>query len=378
MRWLDHSRPTLLLALSVLTLTAGALARHTGAVDLVRYLWGLGVVANGLASTVTMIRSLGRRQLGVDVLALLSMSVALLSGEVLVAAIIALMLASGGALEHFAQSRARRQMTALLARAPPHTTRFEESQWRQVDLDGIRAGDRLLVRPGDAVPVDGTLVTPAELDESTLTGESATRHRVVPDAVQSGVLNAGASFEMVARAGAANSTFSGIVRMVGTALTERSAPARMADRYAVAFVGFALLLAGASWWMSGDARRCLSVLVVATPCPLLLAVPVAIASGMSRCAMRGILIKEGGALERLAQADPRLIDKTGTLTSGCARLADMECDPRFRPETVLSLAGSLAQASSHTSARAIAHQRTGHCPGGPRPGDCAAVARRRH
>ncbi|RFP39152.1 heavy metal translocating P-type ATPase, partial [Klebsiella oxytoca] len=129
---------------------------------------------------------------------------------------------------------------------------------------------------------------------------------------------------------------------------------RLADRYAFALGGVAVLLAGTSWILTGDSARCLAVLVVATPCPLILAVPVAIVSGLSRCAKRGVLVKGGGALERLALADTLFFDKTGTLTSGFARLVDVECAPHYASDVVLGLAGSIAQASNHVTAEAVA------------------------
>ncbi|ANH74953.1 cadmium-translocating P-type ATPase [Ralstonia insidiosa] len=343
-----------LLAVSAATLAAGLLARYLNADALARDLWLVGVVPNWLALAVTITRSVMRRQAGVDVLALLSISFALVSGEVLVAAVIALMLASGRALEDFAQSRAQREMTALLSHAPKRANRFHSGQWQQVDLADVQAGDRLLVRHGEVVPVDGTLSEPADLDEATLTGESIARHRLAADAICSGVLNVGTAFEMVAGASAENSTFAGIVRLVSAAQAERSPSVRLADRYAVAFLGVTVFLAGVSWILTGDSTRCLAVLVVATPCPLILAVPVAIVAGMSRCAKRGVLVKGGGALEQLALADTLFFDKTGTLTSGYARLVDIECDHRYRPDMVLSLAGSLAQASNHVMAEAVA------------------------
>ena len=349
-----------LLVMSALSLAAGLWTRYLGADALAQDLWLIGIVPNWVALAVTIVRSLIRRQAGIDVLALLSISFALLSGEVLVAAVIALMLASGRALEDFAQARAQKEMTALLGHAPKRANRLEGGQWCQVDLATVRSGDRLLVRHGEVVPVDGTLSEPADLDESTLTGESVARHRKAVEAVSSGVLNVGAAFEMVAAASAEHSTFAGIVRMVSAAQAERSPSVRLADRYAFAFAGVAVVLAGASWLLTGDHARCLAVLVVATPCPLILAVPVAIVSGMSRSARRGVLIKGGGALERLAQADTLFFDKTGTLTGGYARLVDIECDSRYEPQEVLRLAASLAQASNHVTAEAVtkaAHDR---------------------
>ena len=343
-----------LFTLSALTLVTGLLARAVDAESYARQFFLIGIIPNLLALVATIARSLMRRQAGVDVLAAMSISFALWSGEVLVAAVIAFMLASGRALEDFAQARAQREMTALLSHAPKRANRFDGGQWHTVSLEEVQAGDRLLVRHGEVVPVDGTLSEPADLDESTLTGESLTRHRLVADAICSGVLNVGAAFEMIASASAEHSTFAGVVRLVSAAQAERSPSVRLADRYAFGFLGFTIVLAGASWMLTGDAARCLAVLVVATPCPLILAVPVAIVSGLSRCARRGVLVKGGGALERLALADTLFFDKTGTLTSGYARLVDMECVPQYASDLVLNLAGSLAQASNHVTAEAVA------------------------
>ena len=343
-----------LLTLSALTLATGLFARAIDAEGYARQFFLIGIIPNLLALVATIVRSLMRRQAGVDVLAVMSIGFALWSGEVLVGAVIAFMLASGRALEDFAQARAQREMTALLSHAPKRANRFDGGQWRPVSVEQVQAGDRLLVRHGEVVPVDGTLSEAADLDESTLTGESLARRRLAADAICSGVLNVGAAFEMIASASAENSTFAGVVRLVSAAQAERSPSVRLADRYALALVGFTVVLAGASWMLTGDAARCLAVLVVATPCPLILAVPVAIVSGLSRCARRGVLVKGGGALERLALADTLFFDKTGTLTSGYARLVDIACAPHYASDAVLGMAGSLAQASNHVTAEAVA------------------------
>jgi heavy metal translocating P-type ATPase len=317
-------------------------------------LWTAGAAPILLALSVSIVHALWRHEAGVDVLALLAIGFALALGEYLTAAVISLMLASGRALEKYAQERARREMTALLARAPRYANRFEAGEWRRVELDAVRPGDRLLVRSGEFVPVDGTLAGHAQLDESALTGESVIQSRSPGNAVRSGVVNAGAAFEMVAAATARDSTFAGIVRMVQSAQQERSPAARLADRYALLFIPAALLLAGGSWLLTGDVVRALAVLVVATPCPLILAVPVAIVSGISRCAKRGVLVKGGGALERLAQASILFFDKTGTLTGGHARLVAVESAFGTTPDQVLRFAASLAQASAHVVSEAVA------------------------
>lgn len=344
---------SILLLIAASSLVAGLIVAAFGRSAVAHALWLAGALPVLIALTMSILKALLRREAGVDILALLAIVFALALGEYLTGAVISLMVASGRALESYAQQRAQREMTALLSRAPRFANRLENGEWCRVTLDSVRPGDRLLVRSGEFVAVDGTLIDHAQLDESTLTGEAAIQPRLPGEAVRSGVLNAGAAFEMVAAATASESTFAGIVRMVQAAQQERSPAARLADRYALLFIPAALFLAGGSWLMTGDVMRALAVLVVATPCPLILAVPVAIVSGMSRCAKRGILIKNGGALERLAHASVLFFDKTGTLTAGQARLVTVESDPQSDPDTVLRLAASLAQASAHVISEAV-------------------------
>ncbi|KVQ46913.1 cation transporter [Burkholderia territorii] len=342
-----------LLILAAVALAGGGICAAFGLPSLARVVWLLGTLPVLLALTVSLARAMARRQAGIDVLAWLAIALAIALDETLAATVIALMLASGRTLERYAQDRAQREMTALLGRAPRHATRFERGEWRSVAVETLVPGDRLLVRSGECVPVDGTLTDDAELDESMLTGESSTQRRCAGETACSGVVNAGTPFEMVARTTAGDSTFAGIVRMVERAQRERSPSVRLADRYAAFFVLASLLVAGIAWLLAGDVARALAVLVVATPCPLILAVPVAIVSGMSRCSKRGILVKGGGALERLAQATILFFDKTGTLTGGRARIVAIECGDGVRTDDVLRFAASLAQASGHVISDAL-------------------------
>lgn len=342
-----------LLVVSALTLAAGAACAALGREALAHGVWLMGALPILAVLTLSIARALMRRESGVDILAWLAIGLAVALGETLAAAVIALMVASGRALETYARTRAKREMTALLSRAPRSANRFEAGEWRTVALDAVRPGDRLLVRGGEFVPVDGALTDVAELDESMLTGEAAIRRRLPGEAACSGVVNAGAPFEMIAAAAAHESTLAGIVRMVQSAQRERSPAARLADRYAGFFVLVSLALAAGGWLATGSLSRALAVLVVATPCPLILAVPVAIVSGMSRCAKRGVLVKGGGALERLAQASILFFDKTGTLTGGRARLVSIDCGPETDARAVLRWAASLAQASGHVISEAL-------------------------
>ncbi len=318
-----------------------------------RVLWIAGVLPPLATLTVRTLSALWQREQGVDLLALLSIAVALTLCEVLTAAVITLMLSSGRALEDYASNRARGEMTALMRRMPRTASRYTAGQLEVVDLDRIQAGDLLLVRSGEALPVDGALADAAELDESSLTGEALPVSRGAGELVRSGVVNAGRPFRLQATASAADSTFAGIVRLVESAQAARSPGARLADRYALLFVPVTLCVAAVAWWLTGDVVRLLAVLVVATPCPLILAVPVAIVSGMSRCARRGVLVKNGAALERLARIHTLFFDKTGTLTGGRARLVSIRASEGFSAEDVLRYAASLDQASNHVIAEAV-------------------------
>jgi heavy metal translocating P-type ATPase len=223
-----------------------------------------------------------------------------------------------------------------------------------VALDLVMPGDRLLVRQGDVVPVDGAVGKGmAVLDQSALTGEALPVQRQVGQPVMSGSTNVGEAFDLAASARAAESTYAGIVRLVEAAQRSRAPMSRLADRYAILFLAVTVALAGAAWALTGDPIRAVAVLVVATPCPLILAVPVAIVSGLSRAARLGILIKGGKAIEALAGVRSLVIDKTGTLTFGQARLVETRVIADVKPQELLRLAASLDQASHHVIAETI-------------------------
>lgn len=341
-------------AASLAGLAAGILSFLAGYRDAASWVWTIAAIPALAGLLWRVAKALSRREIGIDLLALFSILGAIALHENLTAAVIAVMLASGRLLESFAERRANREMSALLARVPRTANRYDGYELRQVPLDDVRPGDRLLVRHGEVVPVDGALTTElAVLDESTLSGESVPVPHRAGDTVRSGTLNAAESFDMVAAAAAADSTFAAIVKLVEAAQHSKAPAARIADRYALWFIPASLGLAAIAWFASGDPVRALAVLVVATPCPLLLAVPVAMVSGMSSCARRGILVKGGAALERLASARTLFFDKTGTLTGGQARLAAIESAAEISQNELLATAASLEQMSNHVIATAI-------------------------
>lgn len=298
--------------------------------------------------------ALWRRAAGVDLLALIAIGGALALKQELTAAVIAVMLVSGQLLESFAERRAGREMAALLARAPRSVHVYRGETLVETPLTEVQAGERLLVRHGEMVAVDGVLnAEHAVLDESALSGEALPVAHQRGALLQSGTVNAADAFEMLATASAADSTYAGIVKLVEAAQRSKAPAVRLADRYALWFVPIALGLAAIAWLASGDALRALAVVVVATPCPLILAVPVAMVSGVSRSAKRGILVKGGAALEALASARTLFFDKTGTLTGGEARLVEIQSVSAGGEQELLRTVASLEQMSHHVIAAAI-------------------------
>jgi heavy metal translocating P-type ATPase len=350
---LKVARPYLA-GLAAAGLLAGIAAKVAGRDVAAAAVWTAVTLPVLLALLVEIVTSLRRGEVGLDIVAGLSMAAALIFGENLAAAIVALMYAGGQYLEIYAERTARREMTALLSRVPRTAIRHRDGQLEEVAVDVVSPGDRLLIRQGDVVPVDGTVAEGVGvLDQSALTGESLPVKAKPGEPVLSGSTNAGEAFDMIATRPAAESTYAGIVRLVEDAQRSRAPMSRLADRYAIVFLVLTVVLAGAAWWLSGDPIRAVAVLVVATPCPLILAVPVAIISGLSRAAKFGILIKGGKAIENLARVRTVVIDKTGTLTIGQARLIATHVDAGVTANEVLRIAASLDQASKHVIAQTI-------------------------
>lgn len=341
-RPIDARLARALLALAGAGLVTGAALHLAGGGMLGDRAWEGSGALGAIYSRWTMVDTLWRTRAGVDVIALLALVGALAVGEDLAAAVISVMLASGRALEGWAAGRARHDLRALLERAPRSALRYADGGIETVPLTEVVPGDRLMVGTGELVPVDGNLLVPAVLDESALTGESLPVERRAREPVRGGVSNAGAPFDLRATAGAAESTYSGIVRLVRQAEASEPPLVRLADRYALAFLGLTLAAAGAAWAFGG-ATRAVAVLVVATPCPLILAAPVALVAGLSQAPRPGVVVKSGAVLERLAACTTLLFDKTGTLTAGRPRVGAVVSAGLQPADEVLSLAASLDQ-----------------------------------
>ncbi len=345
----------ILLCLTALGITAGFVAAALGNETARDAAWIATILVALVPVTLGIAKDLLAGHAGVDVVAILAMGGALLLGEFLAGAVIGLMMATGIALEAYAGSRARRELSSLLERAPRSANRYDGSTLESVPVEEVSVGDRLLIKSGEVLPVDGVVASAsAVLDASALTGESRLVTHEQGDRVDSGSINAGSAFDLHVVATAEESTFAGIVRLVEAAQKSKSPFVRMADRYAAIFVPIAVGLSLLAWGVSGDPVRGLAVLVVATPCPLLLAAPIAVVGGISRSAKRGIVVKGGASLEQLASAEVMLLDKTGTLTMGVPDLSEITVfgDGVDRLD-VLRYAASLDQVSSHVLAHAI-------------------------
>ncbi len=360
LRRLGNHGGWLVLVPALMLLLAGAVAAVLGDSVVRDGCWLVAGLIGLASSTVAVAKGLIHRTGGVDILALLAVAGAIWTGEYLAAALIAVMVGTGTVLDQWAESAARRELSLLVARSPRLAHRIADETVADIGVDDVLVGDLLHVGSGEIVPVDARLLESGTFDESALTGEAQAVDRATGDTVRSGIVNAGPPVQIVATSVAAESTYADVVRLVQSAQADSSPYVRFADRLAWWFVPATLALAGAAWLASGDPDRVVAVLVVATPCPLLLAVPVAIISGVSQAARRGVVIKGGQVLEQLAAGRVLLFDKTGTLTVGRPTLASVHTAPGVEVPDLLAAAASLDQASPHVLASAIvraAHQR---------------------
>jgi heavy metal translocating P-type ATPase len=353
--------------LALFGLVAGAVARFgLGNPQAADWIWLVVLVIGGAPLVWHTLRGMLRGNFAADVVAMLAIITAVLTREYFAGLIIVLMQSGGEALEHYSLRRASSALALLLARAPRIAHRQEGDRLVDIDVADVAVGDLLVVRPGDLVPVDGTLLSDqAEIDEAALTGEPLTGAKNSGDWLLSGSVNTGDAVEMRAGARSADSQYARIVELVRQAQEEKPPLQRLADRYAVWFTPLTLLMCVFGWLITREPSTILAVLVVATPCPLILAVPVAVISGINRAADYGIIIKGGAAIEHVGRARVVVFDKTGTLTHGTPAVADVVTFDGLAPDDLLRQAGSVEQLSSHLLARTIAETaqaRTGALP----------------
>lgn len=353
---------------------AGLGLHFSGRPGLAQTAWFAGVVPVLAALVLEILRSLARGEMGLDIVAALSMTAALIFGEEPAAAVVAVMYSGGTFLESFAEGRARHEMRDLLSRVPRTATRHGNGGLEEVPLDDIAPGDRILIRQGDVVPVDGRVASAtAFLDISALTGESLPMRLGYGSDAMSGSTNAGDAFEIEATREAKDSTYAGIVRLVEEAQASKAPMARLADRWSLGFLAVTVAIAFAAWQFTGDPIRAVAVLVVATPCPLILAVPVALVAGLSRAAHFGVLVKGARPLEAMARIRTLILDKTGTLTDGRPRIVRIDSHDGMGPDDLLRHAAALDQASGHPVAQALVAAAKARDLTMPIPGEVAEI-----
>lgn len=291
---------------------------------------------------------------GIDILAATAIIASVILGQYWAAIVVVIMLTGGEALEDYAHHRAQAELHDLLKRAPQKAHVIRKGKTLDVGVSELKVGDKIIIKPGEVVPVDATVLEgTANFDESSLTGESLPEPKQSGDQVLSGSINVDGAITVKATATAEHSQYQQIIKLVRGAASSQAPFVRLADRYAVPFTAIAYAIALGVWAYSGEAIRFLEVIVVATPCPLLLAAPIALISGMARASRYGIIIKNGTALEKLAGARTIAFDKTGTLTKGELVVESVAVYGSFTKDEVLGLAASLEQGSNHLIARAV-------------------------
>ena len=354
-RWVIDNRAQLMAAVAAVAIAVGGLLYAVGEGEAGQQVWRAAVALLAAELAFEVARTvIVDRHLGVDTIALVAMVGALALGEELAGAVIGLMFSGGATLEAVASRRARRELTRLVERAPRVAQRHVGDALEEVAVEAVEAGDVVLVRTGEVIPVDGTVLSAeAVVDTSTLSGEPlpVTLRSGMP--VMSGTANAGTPFDVRAARPAAESAYAALVRLVEQAQAQRAPFVRMADRYAGIFLPVTLGVAGLAWALSGDPVRGLAVVVVATPCPLILAAPIALVSGLSRAARSGVIVKGAGAIETLGEARTVLFDKTGTLTVGTPEVQDVVAPGEVAPADVLRLAASVDRLSAHVLGEAL-------------------------
>lgn len=344
----------------LLTLIAGGILRFVYSLEYASIiLFIMGIIPGALQLISEAIDSLRHKSLAIDYIAILAILVSIISGQYLVGGVIALMVSSGAGLEKFAQKRARSSLTALSKRIPDRVVVWlGKDRTKNENIDLVKIGQKILVRTGEVIPLDGHIHSEeAQIDESTLTGEPYFVDKKRGDNVRSGTVNMGPAIIVHVTKKDADSTYRQIINLVENAQNEKPAVIRAAHRYNVAFTIISLLIALFTYIFWGSLYNVLAVLVIATPCPLLIAAPVALIGGMSASARKKIIIKDLEAIELTSRADTLVFDKTGTITLGKPLLKDVKViDKSFSRKRILGIAAAIERNSLHPYAHSIISQ----------------------
>ncbi len=349
-----RARAGALPALAFAFLAVGVFLRLIDSPDGAHVVWFAGLVVAGAPVVYGTARGALHGQFAADLVATLSILTAAVLQHPLPGLIVVLMQTGGEALERYAAGRASRAVRELEDAAPRQAHRFENGRVEDIDADEVRPGDTLLVRPGELVPCDSIVIDGrSHVDTARITGEPLPRTAVAGTMLLSGFANGEAPLTVQAQRPATESQYARIVELVRRAQESKAPLQRIADRYAIWFTPLTLVVCAVAYALSGDPLRILAVLVVATPCPLILATPVAIIGGVNRLAQRQIVARTGGAIEQLATVDVAVFDKTGTLTVGVPRVTQVLSADGTQPPELLRLAGALELRSGHLLGRAI-------------------------
>lgn len=301
-----------------------------------------------------MIKTLKSGRYGIDILAITAIIATLFVGEYWASFIILIMLTGGDTLEDYAAKVARSELQSLLARSPQTAHKLDNFLLVDIPIEKVQINDELIVKPGELVPVDGTVMVGKSLfDEASLTGEPEPVEKAKGDTLMSGSINGESAITMKADKRACDSQYQQIIQLVKESETQPAHFVRLADRYAIPFTLAAYFIAGVAWFISKDPKRFAEVLVVASPCPLILAAPIAMVAGMSRSSRNGIIIKTGTTIEKLAAAKTIAFDKTGTLTKGILSVSQIVPQGTITEEALILYAASAEQQSNHVLAASL-------------------------
>lgn len=343
--------PLLILLGIILYLTLGTLKLPTAALVIV-----LGTIILGSYRLVLdTIASLLKRQFALDYIAILAVAVSLVTREFLVGAVIALMLSSGETLEDFGAARARQSLTKLVDRIPRDVWLWKKNRAeKKVKLEKVTVGQEILIRKGEVIPLDGILLSEkGTTDESSLTGEPYPVEKISGDAIRSGTINVGDAVVVKVTKASKDSTYRKIISLVEQAQEEKAPLVRLADKYSTVFTLITALIAAFAYYLHPGLESILAVLVVATPCPLIIATPIALLGGVNAAAKRRIIIKKLASLESLSRVNAIILDKTGTITLGKPRVTKMDVEKNKDKKVLLSAAEAIERSSLHPLAKAI-------------------------
>lgn len=319
--------------------------------------WLVAIVGGIMTITmlVGMVKTLRSGKYGVDILAITAIVATLLVGEYWASLMVLIMLTGGDSLEDYASHQASRELRSLLDHSPQIAHRIDQETIKDLEVDAVQVGDLILVKPGELVPVDGRVIAGESLvDESSLTGESRPIEKKRNDEIMSGSVNGDGALRLKVIKAAKDSQYQTLVKLVKESEAKPAHFVRLADRYAVPFTAIAYVIGGVAWFVSKDPIRFAEVLVVASPCPLILAAPVALVAGMSRSSRNGIVVKTGTTIEKLARAKSIAFDKTGTLTEGKLSVEKIQViASQYSEEELIKYAASGEQESSHILARSL-------------------------